>query len=202
MKKIFLVISLLIAFNAGIGQNKTDCFSTYKIPKDSIRSLDSVTFEKLQNDFKNRITGCKAPDFKLVNMDGDTIELKKLAGKVVVINFWFRTCPICIAEMPALNLLVDEYRSKDVVFLGLCRDNKEYIKQNFLGKFTFNFNLVPDCKAIADKYRVYFGYPETFVIDKKQIVRFVNYGGPVDETAKTDAYNKLKPEIDKCLNSK
>jgi peroxiredoxin len=199
MKRIRLIISLLLIVICSFGQNKTDCFSTFKIAKDSIRSLDSVTFEKIQNDFKTRVIGCIAPDFKVVTMDGDTIELKKLAGKVVVINFWFRTCPICIAEMPALNMLVDEYRTKDVVFLGLGRDSKDYITQNFLGKFTFNFTIVPDCKAVADKYKVYFGYPETFVIDKKQIVRFINYGGPTDESAKTDAYNKLKPEIDKCL---
>lgn len=199
MNKTILAIILLFAFYNSHSQVKTDCFANFKLKKDSIRNLDSITFEKIQNDFKASVIGCKAPDFKAVNMDGDTVELKKLAGKVVLINFWFRTCPICIAEMPALNILVDEYRSEDVIFLGLCRDNKEYITQNFLGKFIFNFTIFPDCKAIADKYRVYFGYPETFVIDKKQIVRFINYGGPVDESAKTDAYNKLKPEIDKCL---
>jgi peroxiredoxin len=199
INKTILLIALLIGGFCSHSQVMTDCFSGFKLKKDSIRSLDSVSFEKLQNDFKTRVIGCKAPDFKIVNMDGDTVELKKLAGKVVVVNFWFKTCPICIAEMPALNMLVDEYRSKDVVFLGLCRDNKEYITQNFLGKFSFNFTIFPDCKAIADKYRVYFGYPETFVIDRKQIVRFINYGGPVDESAKTDAYYKLKPEIDKCL---
>jgi thiol-disulfide isomerase/thioredoxin len=53
------------------------------------------------------------------------IETKDLEGKVIVINLWFTTCHPCIAELPALNKLVKEYKDKNVVFLGLSTDTKE-----------------------------------------------------------------------------
>src|SRR5205085_173417 len=53
-----------------------------------------------------------APDFSLVALDGKTISLASLRGKVVVLNFWFPACAPCRAELPLMQKLYEQYRPK------------------------------------------------------------------------------------------
>ena len=49
-----------------------------------------------------------APDFTIMNKDGDSITLSELQGKPVVINFWASWCPPCKGEMPEFNKVYEE----------------------------------------------------------------------------------------------
>ena len=51
--------------------------------------------------------------------DGSTISNQSLAGQVVVINFWYATCPPCRVEAPDLAKLATEYGAKGVQFVGV-----------------------------------------------------------------------------------
>src|SRR5215470_12292247 len=44
----------------------------------------------------------RAPDFALKNMKGETVSLSAYRGKVVVLNFWTKTCGPCLEEMPEI----------------------------------------------------------------------------------------------------
>lgn len=88
-----------------------------------------------------------APVLDLVTIDGKTINTADLKGKVVVYNFWFVGCPPCMEEIPELNEIVDEYRGKDVVFLGLSSSSKTDLN-NFLKKNPFKYEIVPNAAAI------------------------------------------------------
>lgn len=83
-----------------------------------------------------------APAFKVSSLNGTTFDSEKLKGKIVVLNLWFVNCPNCIAEIKLLNKLVDEYKDKDVVFIGLATDDKAKL-ESFLKKNPFNYNIVP-----------------------------------------------------------
>jgi thiol-disulfide isomerase/thioredoxin len=50
---------------------------------------------------------------------GGTVSSSDFAGKVVVLNFWYASCPPCRAEAPKLEDLNQEYSNKGVVFLGV-----------------------------------------------------------------------------------
>lgn len=52
---------------------------------------------------------------------------------------------------------------------------------------------------MIDIYKIYFGWPMTYVLDKKGRVKFVKSGGRIDEKAKTEMYEILKPIIDDLL---
>ena len=44
-----------------------------------------------------------APDFELVDVDGDKHRLSDYRGKPLIINFWATWCPPCREEMPSMN---------------------------------------------------------------------------------------------------
>ncbi|MFI5459844.1 MAG: TlpA family protein disulfide reductase [Isosphaerales bacterium] len=53
---------------------------------------------------------------------GDEVSVMALRGKVVVVDFWATWCGPCVAEMPNMKRLYDEYRDKGVEFIGVSLD--------------------------------------------------------------------------------
>lgn len=159
-----------------------------------------VKFPERNTMVKESLLGCKAPDFTVKTIKGESISLEKLKGKVVIINFWFTSCAPCIAEMPALNKLVEEFKGSDVVFIAFARDDAKELA-DFLEKRPFNFNIVASANEIAESFCVdIFGWPTNIVADKGGIVRKITSGAFTDERAKTQMYDVLYPVIKKYLN--
>ena len=76
---------------------------------------------------KSDLIGKKADPFSVTDINGNTISLESLKGKIVVINFWFVECKPCIMEIPELNKIVDLYKDKEVVFLGFATNEQSKI---------------------------------------------------------------------------
>jgi thiol-disulfide isomerase/thioredoxin len=119
--------------------------------------------------------GEKFHPFKTKDMYGKKINLKELAGKIVVINFWFVNCGPCRKEIPDLNELVKSY-SKDssTVFLAIALDDS-YDLKNFLVQMPFDYTIIDSGRNLADRYGIK-TYPTNVVIDKEGIVRFHSHG--------------------------
>ena len=66
--------------------------------------------------------GRAAPDFSGDALDGESLSLSALRGKVVVLNFWGTWCGPCREEMPELEKLGATYSARDVVVLGISSD--------------------------------------------------------------------------------
>jgi peroxiredoxin len=144
------------------------------------------------------LIGCKAPDFEVITLSGEKLTLAELKGKIVVINFWFESCAPCIAELPALNKLADEYKTSDVVFIAFGRDSESEIN-SFLSSKKFDYKMVSGQFDISMEYCVISGWPMNMVLDKKGIVRYIKAGGKTDKSAETYAYDEMKPVIEKFL---
>ena len=165
----------------------------------SLTNVDSMVGDTIYNSLKwqNCVMDKQVPDIEFTTITGKAFELEKLKGRVVVINFWFTACQPCIEEIPALNRLVKEYKNKDVIFFGITYDSYKTLKSEFLTKYKFDFNIVCDEKSITEMFSA--GYPTTYIIDKKGIVRYVWNGGYTGKEAETAAYIKAKPMIDVLL---
>jgi thiol-disulfide isomerase/thioredoxin len=77
--------------------------------------------------------------WQLVDAAGKTVSLEQYKGKLVFINFWATWCPPCIAEMPSMQKLYDDYQNK-IIFLFVTTDSFE--KANtFLVKENLNLPI-------------------------------------------------------------
>ena len=62
-------------------------------------------------------------NWRLKDVSHTTFDFNSAKGKVIVINFWATWCPPCIAEMPSMELLYQNYKdNEDVVFLFVSNE--------------------------------------------------------------------------------
>jgi len=159
-----------------------------------------VEFPKRNKMIQESLLGCEIPDFRATTIAGEPISLTLLNEKIIVINFWYTSCAPCVAEMPALNKLVEVFKDSDVVFIAFARDNESELA-SFLAKRSFDFKIVASSNDIAESYCAgIFGWPMSIVVDRQGIVRKIVSGGYVDERAETYIYEELYPVIKKYLD--
>ena len=108
-------------------------------------------------------------------IDGSVKSFSEYKGKLLVINFWYINCGPCIAEMPYLNDLVNQYQNENVNFLALSFDTNQDIK-SFLEKTDFKYehgsisrSLMYDFTPVA---------PGHFIVDSEGIIRDIIVGAP------------------------
>src|SRR5437016_6192139 len=64
--------------------------------------------------------GNQAANFKLEALDGHTVSLESLRGKVIFLNVWATWCEPCREEMPSMQTLYEDFKSnKDFVMLAV-----------------------------------------------------------------------------------
>jgi peroxiredoxin len=194
-----LTTFLFVSFMATSSAFSQNCFeSCHQNLKQS-----KLPFIEANEKIISELTGCQAPDFDVTTMDGERLKLKDLKGKIVVMNFWYTSCAPCIAEMPALNRLVNEYSKSDVIFISFVREQEdEATTKQLLIKTKFDYKVVSGKYPMTDKFCVISGWPMNIVLDKNGIVRRIFTGGYVDNRAETHAYNAMKPTIDQYLSVK
>lgn len=125
--------------------------------------------------------GKPAPDFSLKDMNGKTWTLRELKGKVVVLNFWFTSCPPCNLEMPELNQLVKDYQGKNVVFLALTFNDAQNVRE-FLKNRVFDYTILPSSHE-TDKLYAVSSWPASLVIGRDGKVAFAgNYEENIRKT--------------------
>ena len=77
-----------------------------------------------------------APTFVCRTIDGKTIDINKLRGKVIMINFFATWCPPCNLELPVLQKEIwDKYKDNpDFVLIILGREHNEQEVRDFVAK--------------------------------------------------------------------
>jgi len=128
---------------------------------------------------KRPVAGIPAPDFSLpLYADyraefSNTLRLSDLRGRVIVINFWASWCVECRKEAPGLEATYRRYKDRGVVFLGVDYLDTEPAALAYLREYDTTYPVGVDLQQqIAHLYRIT-GVPETFVVDKSGIVRYV-----------------------------
>jgi len=132
-----------------------------------------------------------AESFTTVDMNGRTVDLNALKGKVVLLTFWSTRCVICHSEIPKLNRMATQYTDPDVVFLAASMENEDKI-QSYIKRNPFNFDILPNSFGLVLKYakkdgkgNIAMGFPAYFLIDRDGKIDFQSSGW--DQTKPLDA---------------
>ncbi len=117
--------------------------------------------------------GAVAPQVVGPELNGQTFDLSKLKGQVVVVNFWATWCPPCRAEMPVMDAFYRAHHAQGLAMIGLSQDKARDRAQvkTVMAAFTYPAVLLADAKV--NKFGTFPILPETYVIDRTGKVRAI-----------------------------
>ncbi len=110
----------------------------------------------------------EAPDFALVDIDGNNVQLSSHRGKYVVIDFWGSWCGWCIKGFPAMKEMYQKYNDKLEV-IGIACGDKDEVWRATVAKHELPWVNVRDYdrdspNCLARVYEVQ-GFPTKVIID-------------------------------------
>jgi thiol-disulfide isomerase/thioredoxin len=119
----------------------------------------------------------KPLELSFTAVDGTRIDLKDLAGKVVLIDFWATWCGPCVAEVPNLKKVYETYHPKGFEILGISLDDKKGHLLAFTKKHEMPWPQYFDGKHWNNEISFRFGIssvPTTWLVDKKGVLRYTD----------------------------
>ncbi|WP_235989381.1 TlpA family protein disulfide reductase [Psychroserpens algicola] len=133
-------------------------------------------------------------NWQLQTVDGTDFNFSAAEGKVVVLNFWATWCPPCIAEMPSLEKLYQDYKSnEDVIFLFVSNEDSDKLHKFMMDK-DYSFPVYQPLTQYPSEFEVS-SIPRTFIIDKNGAI-------VIDKSGAADWHSdKVTKTIDDLLKA-
>lgn len=126
--------------------------------------------------------GQPAPAYRGATLSGDTLDLRDLRGRPVLLNLWASWCVPCRTETPYLQALHERYRERGLEVVGVSVDNRtaRNAVHDFVEEFGVTYTIVHDPEGRALDTFSALGLPATFVLDGEGTIRFLRIGPVVE----------------------
>ncbi len=148
---------------------------------DEVKKVRNVAKNDIRQKLMKERVNKPAIDFSLVSLEGKSVKLSELKGKIVVLDFWATWCGPCKASFPYLQKVYDKYKNNDkIVILAVNTwENKtgkerEQLVKDFMKDNKYTFPVIYDVNFV-EKYNVE-GIPTKFIIDKNGKIQFKDIG--------------------------
>jgi len=132
-------------------------------------------------------------DFTLPTPRGDSLSLRSLRGKVVLLNIWASWCGPCRDEFPLMARLARELAAEEFAVVAVSDDMDESAAMRFLAEFDPPF-ATAFARGALERTLNYRGLPYTVLLDRegRVIEHYIGFGGAVQ-------FEKLHRDIVRAL---
>ncbi len=120
--------------------------------------------------------GGATPPLALKTPSGETVDLAKLRGKVVLVNFWATWCAPCVEEMPALARLRERLAPRGFEVLAVNQGEMPQRVSAFVSRTGLDLPILLDRDKEAGKAWRVRALPTTFIVDSAGRIRFHGEG--------------------------
>ncbi|MHC4182668.1 MAG: redoxin domain-containing protein [Planctomycetota bacterium] len=120
--------------------------------------------------------GMKAPDFNVMDFNGDPVNLSKYKGNIVVIDFWATWCDPCLQEFPKVKKMYRAFKGRGVQFIGVSLDDEIEDLKGFVGVEKIEWPQVFEgmrWKGTMSKMYNVEKIPIMFVLDRESRVQYI-----------------------------
>lgn len=125
--------------------------------------------------------GDLAPDFELVDLEGNKHRLSDYRGEGVFLNFWGTWCPPCKEEMPYMEKMHNEFEGKGVHILAINIKESDLKVKTFRDQYGLTFPIAIDkTESVKESYK-FIPLPTTYLINKEGRVEKIKSGGMTED---------------------
>ena len=117
------------------------------------------------------LVGRRAPEFVRRDLTGHNLDLARLHGKVVLLNFWATWCAPCQIEMPMFARWQEQYRPQQLAVIGISMDDDSEPVRRMIHAQRIDYPVAMGDATLGQRYGGVLGLPLTFLIDRNGIVR-------------------------------
>jgi len=118
-----------------------------------------------------------APSLELNDIDGKSFSLAQEKGRWAFVHFWASWCGPCRREIPAIQSIVEKFKTLPLVFAIVNTAENEDTVFTFLGLLAPDIVSLMDFDGMATEVWKPRGLPSTYRVDPTGIVRYQALGG-------------------------
>jgi cytochrome c biogenesis protein CcmG/thiol:disulfide interchange protein DsbE len=112
-----------------------------------------------------------APALVAAALDGQTFDLSKLRGKIVLVNFWATWCAPCRKEMPTLDAFYRHYHEQGLELIGVSVDFARDAAKMRKAAGTVAYPTAMATDISVNGFGPPEGVPITYVVDSEGVIR-------------------------------
>lgn len=140
---------------------------------------------------KGDVKSAQAPDFTLQDLDGRSISLSGLRGRVVILDFWATWCLPCREAIPAVEHWHKTYGDRGLVVLGISLDEGNWdAVRSLRDEYGITYSILKGDYEIERKYMVR-TIPMFVIIDREGNIQRRYIGGGAEEEIEKDIQSLL-----------
>lgn len=171
MKKNFLwlllaVLLLGLVIGAAVLYDKfSEEYAGNNLMVETPESYNTVSTERPTQD--TTPVDFSAPDFTVLDQNGNPVKLSDHVGKPIVLNFWATWCTYCVQEMPDFDAMQKQYPDVQFMMINATTTNGETMEdaKAFVDNYGYSFDVFFDTQGQAIRAYEITSYPTTFFID-------------------------------------